>query len=152
MSSLKNRNTARTLVFFPSRPEMNNECSVVVVVVFKLYCPTALGRKLGGILWSMLSFQCAKENGSKGEALAASKVEKRQTRGKSCNLKVWSLKFLVVPSQSCSKANLEPRFQSWFVNIGSCQRRQRLGTSHFSFLRENLSGRYRDTWLHHQTA
>lgn len=94
--------------------------------------------KARGILWSMLSFQCMKENYSEGEALVTSKVEKRQTRGKSCGLKVWSLKFSVVPSQSCSKANLEPRFQSWFVNIGSCQRWQRLGTSHFSLLRENL--------------
>lgn len=54
----------------------------------------------------------------------------------------WSCECLSGSFTIMLQGNLEPVFQSWFVNIESCQRQQRLGASHFCVLREH-SGRGR---------
>lgn len=65
------------------------------------------------------------------------KKKQGKPEGKSCRLslifKILSGSFTIM-----LQGNLEPVFQSGFVNIESCRRQQRLGTSHFHFLRENL--------------
>lgn len=128
MQCLQNQDTAGTLVFHPPAPEEKLKLKICIA---KQHWSEVLGAP-----WPTLPLQRKRQNSKGTGGSEGIQGRKGQTTGE-----------LQSPAGAVNvcgsftimlQGNLEPVFQSWFVNIESCQRQQRLGASHFCFLRENI--------------
>lgn len=129
MQCLQSQDTAGTLVFRPSRPRGKTKLKICVA---KQHWSEVLGAP-----WQLLPLQ-RKRQGSKGTGGSEGIQRRKRQTTRELQSPAGAVDVSVVPFTIMLQGNLEPVFQSWFVNIESCQRQQRLGASHFCFLRENI--------------